>query len=454
MKTIFFAGFPRIKILGTFLICITLGTVGFTRPRAAAESPPDFPETYSEPVTLSAGTLKEIIGQQPQNLYFYAYTRNQLHPIPWQWDPMGPDGRVQLEDAPKNDRKIAAQDLLLWMASDMGKKIPKNFLKKKSLIGESKIWLELQLQRPNFAPHWVYLLISSDKEPTSQKDYVSYDPVRDFVQTPYFYLEYADVIRVKQFGWNTPKKGVGPNLLNRVSVRFQARLLLGLIPLKISEEDLVSQTLGYKDGRIRAIKRIASSPKLPFGFKGPSNQTDQFFYRNAYQSSIRIHFPLGSKALISKAQFRVYVAFTPLGQFKIHLPNQKYFQIYPEMPSGVHTVQKGPPSWMHFSGADEKQVFVVAVVIDPNSRTVLKPQRLLYNHEDKLLNSTEENQDKTMGTLSFDVAIASEKGDHSFQLYLFAPDPQKTSTNPTQLMKNLVQILAYPISLHDYRVIQ
>ena len=276
--------------------------------------------------------------------------------------------------------------------------------------------------------------------PSPSPDYVTYDFKSDVVQTPYFFLGYSDIIRLNQFGWILPSGKHGPNLVNRLSVRFSARTLLGLIPLEISEKNLESEIVGFKDGPIRAIKRIRASPNLPLGFKGPSNETDQYFYRNGYQSSIAIYFPAGTKVLMSKARFKIYVDFVRLNNFEIALPNGEYFLIYPALTKGLHTVSSDPPSWMYFGKSNAPQAFVVGVMVEEGSKKVLQPKNLIYEHG----TSASSGDMPSMGTLSFEVNIASRRGTHRFFLYLFALGNLCRGELPQVVLKELASLVKIP----------
>jgi hypothetical protein len=405
-----------------------------------------------DPILIYAHQIPEVVNRNKTHLSLYRYRNQSLETSPWQLDQVDDSGQIYLSNSRYNiPQRVSSRDQFLWMAEDMGEKAPEEVLK-------NNRWLELELSRGTGNNRWVYLRITPKEILPSAKQYISYRVMEDLVITPYYYLGYRNILIANRLGWVKPNKTLGPNQLNRVAVRFKARALFGLIPFKVTEDNLESEIVGFKDGAIRVIKRIKSSPKLPFGISGPSNITECYFYPHYFKTSVNIKFPIGSKAFFTQASFKIYVDLTQKKEdILITLPDEKTFNLSPNMEPKNYVIQKDPPTWMHFSSEVQQQTFAVRILLPLKVQHIFQAQSLMYQHDPKHnLNRDNSSSEDTMGSLSFEVDINSQKGEHEFNLFFYAPPKkgrEKEDWTPKGEMQYLLATEDNPIKLVQSRLV-
>jgi len=403
-------------------------------------------ETY-HPIQIPLSTVPPLVGKPIADFGLYAFKNGKLQTIAFQIDQVDPQDKILLpfngEVPPKKMRLpqfTTRRDLLLWMPEDMGEA----YDLKKIKTTPSETWLEINIS-PSAATqdgHFVYVRIAPDQT-LSPKDYVTYDRENDLVRTPSFFIGYRDIIIINRFGWISKDGSLGENLLHRVAVRFSAKALFGLFPIEITENDIVSRVVGFKDGPIRVLKRVTNAPRLPLGMKGPASETDCFFYRNSYQTQVAVDFPVGGKAILSDAKFRIYIDLPHFPEpLNLEMPNAEHFTIRPDLIPQDFLVSKTPMTWIHYFGKDIPNHFVTYLQVAPGDLNVFSPRDLNYLHlGDK----------QTMGTLYVDIDLLSRSGMHQFSLHLFAPSIGEKPFNTEHLMGNIKTDMAAQYHVENFR---
>ena len=118
-----------------------------------AEAGPDSQAWQLQVVELTLHQIPLLLDHDPAALHFFTFNGKRFQNIPWQWDAVGEDGKILLED--RILRKFRKADTLLWMFSDMGERATpaqiKDQLKRWKLnIADEKIpsALEVQIDMP------------------------------------------------------------------------------------------------------------------------------------------------------------------------------------------------------------------------------------------------------------------------------------------------------------------
>lgn len=392
------------------------------------------PRSVLEPVVLRGAKLPALLGVSADRLALLTVRRAKIETIPFQIDQKDGNRRFYLSSQP---HPLGPSDELVWMASDMGERAAPDLLKKTAPDG---VWHEIRLaEKDETDAAYLYLLMIDNPPKYSGGDYVTYTYNDDLLRTRYYYSGFRNVIVADRCGWITSDGAPGPNVLTNVSVRFQARALLGLLPVDVTEKNLKSRIVGYKDGAIRLIKRIESAPQLGLGFRGPSNLTEGVFYRNLMQTIVKIHFPVGSGAVLNKANFQINLDAAVLDNpIDLHLPNDRVFTLKPDLPAGPYVLQTEPPRWIHFSTPQVDHAFAAVIDIPNDKNSVWTPDQLLYDQK---------NDGRTLGTLNFKVHIKPRGGDHFFYLYLFAPAP-RSHRNAASVQEEMREIEHAMTMLH------
>lgn len=403
-------------------------------------------ESY-QPVQIPLSVVPQLVGKPVADLGLYAVKSGTLQPIAFQIDQVDIDGKILLpfngDNPPKKARLpqfSTKRDLILWMPEDSGEKLDM----KRSPLRPSGQWFEIEISSSLAADEnrFVYVLLAAN-QPHAETDYVTYDRDKDLVRTPSYFIGYRDIIIINQFGWIGKDGALGENLLHRVAVRFSAKALFGLFPLEITEDDIVSRVVGFKDGPIRILKRVANAPRLPLGMKGPASETDCFFYRNSYETQVAVDFPVGGKAVLSDAKFRIYIDLPNFDQpLNLEMPNAERFTIRNDLIPQDFLVSKTPMTWVHYFGKNIPNHFVTYLQVAPGDLNVFSPRDFNYLHL---------GGKKTMGTLYVDIDLLSKSGLHQFSLHLFAPPLARSETNTETLMHNIRNDMAAHYEVKTFR---
>lgn len=400
----------------------------------------------TEPVVIEAASLPQILGKPVKHLQVFSFQNGTLKPMPWQWDAIDENGWV---DFRKNEAEsmVAAKDQLLWLVGDMGQAAAPGILAAYSKKG---IWLEVEVGNDQNASHFAYVLLADETVLTPTRDYLTYRTADDLVVTPYFYVGYRDIIVANQFGWIEPDGSFGRNLIDQVSVLFTTRLFFGLLPMKVSEEDLLAKQLGHRDGAIRVTQRLSTQLKLPLGFKGPSNVAESYFYPNSYETNIDIDLPSGGKAMIKDTHFTFNIGLTPPpeGAVVVRLPPDRTIELAPTMTAEDRVVSKPPPSWAQFEDSITKKGFVVHVAIPEKERRVIKIENLTY---------TSNATSTRMGTVGLTIGVNTRPGKHRFKLFLFSPPQQKIKKkdhdNSFSTLQAYQNLLRFPSKIKQIKTV-
>jgi len=400
----------------------------------------------TEPIIVQATTLPQIVGKPVHHLQVFSMRSGALKPMPWQWDAIDESGWVDFRKK-EEDSVVAAKDQLLWLVGDMGKAATPAILASFPTKGT---WIEVEVGNEQNTVHFAYVLIADEKVLTPTQDYLTYRMKDDLVVTPYFYVGYRDIIVANQFGWVEPDGTFGRNLIDQVSVLFTTRLFFGLLPMKVSEEDLLAKQLGNRDGAVRVTQRLSTQLKLPLGFKGPSNVAESFFYPNSYETNIDIDLPSGGKAIIKDTHFTFNIGLTPPpeGQVVVRLPPDRTIDLSPTMTADDRVVSKPPPSWAQFEDSVTKKGFVVHIAIPEKESKTIKIESLTY---------TSNATSGRMGTIGLTIGVNTRPGKHRFALFLFSPPQQqikkKGDEDAFSTLQDYQNLLRFPSKVKQVRVI-
>lgn len=378
---------------------------------------------WSEPVVIRAGDLG-ITADDKHALVLQVFHGTALQPLVFQRD---------AADKIKALPPLGTDDQLIWLASEMGDRAPAEWSKNR----REKTW-ELELSRGQGDSRWVYATLSSETPAVSGRRDVVYDPAHDNFDSPVYFFGFHDVFRSGIVSWKEADGGRGPNLMRGLSVHFKARAFFGVVPMEVSEDDMIARQVGFKQGPIRAIKRIESAPRLPFGFKAHKNITDYVFYRNLFESEVRIKFPAGARVFLRHPRFRLALDLEPRSQrTDIRLPEGKLFQIDAALKPGLYRLQESRPSWVHFSGEGVPASFVTYFEVPRDSEEIFVPQTLFY--ED--------------GRLYSDVQLRPRKGEFRFALHLFVLPQTPEQKPPQEFLAEIERYLQKPFRLQSVRLI-
>ena len=101
----------------------------------------------------------------------------------------------------------------------------------------------------------------------------------------------------------------GPNLIDRLKVRMDSQLLMGLMEWRLTEEDLRSLPVGYVHGPVRIVRRLRNTLGGILGYESPEFDLDSVYTRDTAFLPAQIYLPFELGVLLSDLEVSAYMDF-------------------------------------------------------------------------------------------------------------------------------------------------
>jgi len=273
-------------------------------------------DRFPDPVVIRGGILSKLTGRPVQGLRLVAWNEGEPQPIPFQVDEYTPDARKVLPRGVENNREegnglLDNQDELVFMAHDLGDRAPRDRWPHGVRDG-----LEIRVTDPlNGKRGWCYLFdYEGDPPPLSPVRYVDYDWDANRTSTAYF----ESLGHVEKKGKNTYRKifyvsmdtspqggGQGIDYIDTMKFVVEANLLYSLISFRADHGDVAADTIAYRLGPVRGIRRSYGVVKLPLGLNGPKVVTDVGFYETFFSCPLVTRVPFNPRTVFTNIRVRV-----------------------------------------------------------------------------------------------------------------------------------------------------
>ncbi len=252
-------------------------------------------------VEVNGKQIPELQGKDISKMSVRVWKAEKWQAIPFQIDEKASDEisskrRWVLEkafsrrtDLSHGDEKLDEDELILWMAKDLGEKAP-------SVLG-----LASQVFEMNVSGAYAYLFFEPKQEMKNIQSYVNYDPRQDSIDSLGYKNHFANGHAIIQDEL-IPKNARNGNPLNILD-RFKVRVLLalkGLFDVKVEEDNITSLKVAYKAGPIRLIRRVAAYKSLGPIRITPKVQSDFFFYPYYVQIPTQLESPLDGRKYLNE----------------------------------------------------------------------------------------------------------------------------------------------------------
>jgi hypothetical protein len=224
-------------------------------------------------VELRAMQLRRLRGTPLARLGLVAWRDGVAVPIPFQiderigsWVAM-PNGREpSADDFPGT---IEVDDVLVFMACDAGERAPQG-------TPPAAAGREIRIDDPRTgATAWAYLMVADDPPRTTRR-YVAYDPEHDMVRTAGWRIGMIQALpEYLALGLGGP---LGPNILDGLRLRAEARLRGNLARFTLSERDGEHELVAWTAGPVRVVRRSRHEVQIGLGIKLAAGYAHTYFY--------------------------------------------------------------------------------------------------------------------------------------------------------------------------------
>jgi len=294
----------RFTVMLLCVLAISLGGPGMMLGRGYKEKTL---ERDLDAVIMKAGDLDSLLGSPIDRLGLLALAHGELEPIPFQIDERDKKDRyvyeLGTEPNPDPDPALDANDELVFMSWDSGDRLDRPL----ELPG-AEAAVEIELYDPvDAGMGWVYLVRFDGRPPLSDRDYVDYDPEGDEIEGERYILGYSKRAPIS-IGRQLVKPeagGSGKSIADRMKIRFQGKVILGLVQLDINEDGFTTEVTGYKDGPVRVLRRTANWQYLWRFIPTPRTYLNTQYFGRMIGYSLRFHVPFDVHAFLTEPVVRV-----------------------------------------------------------------------------------------------------------------------------------------------------
>ncbi len=265
----------------------------------------------TDPVVVKGKEFPEMKGRALEGFRLFTFRRGQWEPIPFQIDEVDGDGFyvLPLGKQPNKDKgsgelseKLDENDEVVFMASDLGEKAPAAHVPP-----GARMRAEIEVRDPvDTTRGWAYLMWFERAPAPSSKDYVRFDPQEDRIHAACYTLGYSpakELVYTTFLAIPTEAGGTNTSLLDRINIRFTASIFLKSITFSRNEDDFVSEVIAYKDGTVRAMRRVANSMRLALGIQSPRIIAYSVYYGDSIETPNTIHMPVGLGSVAKSIYF-------------------------------------------------------------------------------------------------------------------------------------------------------
>jgi hypothetical protein len=257
-----------------------------------------------DPVTVSGASVEPRPDRLVTEYRVVRARAGEIEAIPYQFDARDEHDEI-IFDSQDDDQVIGARDELVFMARDVGDRLPPT-----SLPAEADDAWEVEVIDPRSDQRgWVYLLHYAGVPPApSPVRYAAFDPSTNEARGWYYSVRYAPERNYYTSMRILPGPGgSGPELLNRMQIRIDATFSLLLTDWRpqFTEENFTAQVDGVKNGPVRAIRRVQQSLDLGRFFPDmPSGRVYSFYYLSSFVTPTTLSVPWSVLRSVREFEFR------------------------------------------------------------------------------------------------------------------------------------------------------
>jgi len=304
---------------------------------------------------------------------------NTEHSVELQWELDHRYGRTYDDQDPDNEAVLDNNDVLVFMARDMGERAANAA----SRLSNAATTLEIEVFDPDRGSQgWVYAAYyPSTPPPRSPVRYVKYVPDLRKVISPVYEITFSK----EHVGVMEQLAVAGAPLLDRTKFRGSLRVGGSRFGRSFSftENDIEGYVYGYIDGPVRVIRRTVASMRISLLLSSSTVACDQFFY--PYHSEIPVRLPVNflvhSASLLVEADYHN-------SPFRHAYTNGNSHPISLSGPSSDQNLleDEADPHWVALAGGEVSIVSVLTLPEELKPFTRVTPW-LLYDR--KLTNPPE-----------------------------------------------------------------
>lgn len=231
----------------------------------------------TEHIELRGMTLRRLGGTPLAKLGVVAWRDGSAHPIPFQVDErVGRQIAMTGPEPTVDDRPgvLDPDDVLVFMACDAGDRAPTGT---PPAAGGREVRVDDPLTK---RAGWVYVVVADDP-PRTDRRYVAYDAATDTVRTAEYRIGMVGAL--PEYFAVALGKPLGPNLVDGLRLRAEAKLHGGLAGWTLTERDGRHALAAWTVGPVRVVRRSRHEVDIGLGIHLTAGIAHTYFYaQNVY----------------------------------------------------------------------------------------------------------------------------------------------------------------------------
>ncbi len=399
-----------------------LSALSAPRVASAQGAPGGAARRINDVVILRGRQVSGMLGARYERIGAFAVKNGRLDPAPFQIDERDRDGALIYTTygggtTGKRRGALGPADEILFLYRDAGEKRGGEPLPAGAVEGA-----EITVSDPLGGPERrLYLFAFEKTAPRSETDYVTYDPRRDWVTSPYYVLgfPYRKAIQVPSFFALTEAAGGdGRNIYDLYKLRLTLDLKL-LGEATWTQDDFSCTPVGYVDGPVRVSRRVKSALRLAGPFHSATIDSDSAYYpyHCEFPSLLQIPFPLS--AIARSVTMRITDDLSPeaKGMTWCNERNRSGIAITGK-PGGEAALDSGPYRWKLAHGP--QGTIMTLTIFDPGMAMIGK--KLFYSDDEATPDEPCQFKGQIANSGYTLTSIESmPKGNYTFTVYVFCP---------------------------------
>ena len=281
-------------------------------------------EAHWQPIVLKGHSLPQLVGTSASRLEVLAVHDGHVEPIPFQVDPVLPDGHYVLSNGAgpavaRGTDALGRDDEIAMMLSDLGDRASAPNLPSGAM--------EIEASDPA-QPVRRYAYIAAVPSPRrSTVAYVSYDQSHDRIDGGTYRLtlsgDFPIALELKDDG------KLSSSIVEGTEVQATGRVLM-LFRIHLSAKGIKNRMLGWRGGPVRVIRRVSHSMKRFLGIQPPPVISDEIFYPESAEDSFSSYVPWIPRLFFSDVRARAWLDFVGLENFAISWPDAEWLPLRTE----------------------------------------------------------------------------------------------------------------------------
>jgi hypothetical protein len=261
----------------------------------------------AEPIVLSGAMVPGLVGTPIAHLRI---VNNQGVVLPFQVDEITAAGEYVCPEGEspnhgESDGKFDKQDEIVFLWEDADSADHAEGMARQCT--DTNRCVAITISRGSAAR--LVRVVDDSTLPVSKVNYCVYDHQRQYLQTPYYYAQFApDRFHFVRAGVMDFAGGNYVDLTKELRIAITLKMLWGLIPIRYTEESVICHVKRYKAGPVRLIRRGDFHLNLGLGLKGSRAAVYQMCYPQVVKVPVKLHLPVRFKSFFSDA----FIEMTPV----------------------------------------------------------------------------------------------------------------------------------------------